>query len=108
MLNKLRNQELCGIVSMFVNICDLLPQSNPEDLKKKVMRFFTRYFRNRHKSTILTPGVHLTGNSIDDNRFDHRPYQYDNRGERPYNYQWLRVDSICEYRLKEFNKGKLI
>lgn len=105
MFNELRNQELCGIVSMYEQACDFMPDVSPADVKEKVLRFFTRYFRNRHKSTILTPGVHLSGNSVEDSRYDHRPFVYESRGERPFEYQWEKVDSICENRLKHFNSN---
>lgn len=41
-----------------------------------VKRFFTRYGRNRHKLTVLTPALHAETYSPDDNRFDHRHFLY--------------------------------
>lgn len=33
----------------------------PTQIAAKVMRFFRFYAMNRHKSTVLTPSVHLSG-----------------------------------------------
>lgn len=101
MFNDLRNLEMCGIVSTFHGLSEMLPDFSPEKIKEKCEIFFERYFRNRHKTTVLTPGVHLTMNSVDDNRFDLRPHLYDLRGKRPFDYQWARVDEIVEKKLKK-------
>merc|ERR1719499_2682024 len=44
--------------------------------KNKTRNFFGRYYRNRHKLTVLTPSYHAENYSPDDNRFDLRPFLY--------------------------------
>lgn len=58
--NDLRNLELCGIVSTFQAMCEMYPDQDPQVIKNKCELFFARYMQNRHKSTISTPGPHLT------------------------------------------------
>ncbi|KAK0388001.1 hypothetical protein NLU13_4245 [Sarocladium strictum] len=48
----------------------------PREVAEKVFTFFRFYAINRHKATIITSAVHLSGYSPDDNRFDLRPYLY--------------------------------
>ena len=43
-----------------------------------VQRFFYLYTRNRHKQTTLTPSFHATTLSLDDNRYNLRPFLYKN------------------------------
>jgi hypothetical protein len=50
--------------------------ATPTILATIVERFFNWYNKNRSKMTILTPGIHATNYSPDDNRFDQRPYLY--------------------------------
>jgi hypothetical protein len=50
--------------------------ATPSILATLVERFFNWYSKNRSKMTILTPGIHATNYSPDDNRFDQRPYLY--------------------------------
>merc|ERR1719319_1821120 len=44
--------------------------------KGKVKNFFSKYYRNRHKMTVITPAYHAENYSPDDNRFDLRPFLY--------------------------------
>ncbi|KAI1171259.1 NAD+ synthase [Nemania sp. FL0916] len=48
----------------------------PKQIAEKVMRFFRNYAINRHKATIITPSVHMSGYNPDDNRHDLRPFLY--------------------------------
>ncbi|TWU72542.1 hypothetical protein ED733_004147 [Metarhizium rileyi] len=48
----------------------------PREIATKVLRFFRFYSIHRHKSTILTPSVHLSAYNPDDNRHDLRPFLY--------------------------------
>jgi hypothetical protein len=48
--------------------------ATPTVLAKLIERFFDWYNKNRSKMTILTPGIHATSYSPDDNRYDQRPY----------------------------------
>jgi NAD+ synthase (glutamine-hydrolysing) len=101
LFNDLRNKELCGIVSTFLGYSELKPNMSPAEVQSKCEIFFKRYFQNRHKTTVLTPSVHLSGNSCDDNRYDLRPFLYDLRGKRGFDYQWERVESIVQKKLKK-------
>jgi NAD+ synthase (glutamine-hydrolysing) len=49
---------------------------SPQFIAEKVMRFFRFYSINRHKTTTLTPAVHLVAYNPDDNRHDLRPFLY--------------------------------
>lgn len=48
----------------------------PREVYGKVRRFFYYFNINRHKATILPPGLHLEEYSPEDNRFDLRPFLY--------------------------------
>ncbi|KAL7792921.1 glutamine-dependent NAD(+) synthetase with GAT domain-containing protein [Trichoderma ceciliae] len=52
------------------------PNHGPQQIAEKVFRFFRYYSINRHKSTIISPSVHLSPYDPDDNRFDLRPFLY--------------------------------
>lgn len=100
-INHLRNVEMCGIVSIFESLCDYFPEEDPREIRNKVDIFYKRYMRNRHKVTVLTPGVHLTDMSCDDNRFDLRPFLYDARGDGGrLEYQGEVIDGSVRKRLK--------
>ena len=55
---------------------DQLPRKDrrPEEVARKVQHFFRYWAINRHKSTVLTPAVHLSSYNPDDNRHDLRPF----------------------------------
>jgi len=46
------------------------------DVYNKIKTFYDYYCRNRNKMTSITPSIHATNYSPDDNRFDLRPYLY--------------------------------
>ncbi|PHH87654.1 hypothetical protein CDD83_8588 [Cordyceps sp. RAO-2017] len=52
------------------------PGHGPQEIAAKVIRFYRFFSINRHKSTVLTPSVHLSGYNPDDNRHDLRPFLY--------------------------------
>ncbi|KAM4058114.1 carbon-nitrogen hydrolase [Hirsutella rhossiliensis] len=52
------------------------PGFGPREIAEKVYRFYRFYAINRHKATIITPSVHLSGYNPDDNRHDLRPFLY--------------------------------
>ena len=52
------------------------PGYGPQEVATKVQRFFRFYAINRHKSTVLTPSVHMSAYNPDDNRHDLRPFLY--------------------------------
>ena len=74
---KLRIEQRCGPLSMYQKLVayDSIEKSD-EKLKvaEKVKKFFTRYAKNRHKMTVMTPSVHADSYSPDDNRHDLRPF----------------------------------
>jgi hypothetical protein len=49
---------------------------SPREVYEKVRRFYYYFNINRHKATILPPGLHLEEYSPEDNRFDLRPFLY--------------------------------
>lgn len=93
-LGLLRKRDNLGPYSMFLRLCKdrmgkPMEYINMKDMRNKfketvvatptilatlIERFFNWYNKNRSKMTILTPGIHATNYSPDDNRFDHRPY----------------------------------
>lgn len=95
-LGLLRKRDTLGPYSMFLRLCkDRLgkpmkfinlkdplnkfienPIATPTLIAEVVKRFFNWYGKNRSKMTILTPGIHATNYSPDDNRFDQRPFLY--------------------------------
>lgn len=95
-LGLLRKRENLGPYSMFLRLCkdrmgkkmEFINLSDPMNKYKEnivatpkilaiiIERFFNWYCKNRSKMTILTPGIHATNYSPDDNRFDQRPYLY--------------------------------
>ena len=50
--------------------------ATPRNIADKVKEFFRQYGMNRNKMTIITPSIHATSYSPDDNRYDHRPFLY--------------------------------
>lgn len=73
---KLRKIEKLGPWSCYVRLLGEwkhLPAAETADLTK---RFFRFYAMNRHKSTVMTPSLHLSGYSPDDHRHDLRPFLY--------------------------------
>lgn len=72
---RLRSKNRCGPYSMFKT---LVSRNEGESYTlvtaHKVITFFTRYAKNRHKMTVLTPSVHTDDYSPDDNRHDLRPF----------------------------------
>lgn len=70
----------------------LKDKPNPEEIAKKVKRFFTLHARNRHKQTVLTPALHSETYSPDDNRFDHRQFLFDTQ----WTWQFKQIDKKVE------------
>lgn len=42
--NDLRNKEMCGIVSTYHGLCEIMPTVDPAIIKEKCQIFFKRYF----------------------------------------------------------------
>jgi NAD+ synthase (glutamine-hydrolysing) len=92
-MGLLRKRDTLGPYSMFLRLCkdrlgkdmffiDLKNKTKekvratPTILATLIERFFNWYGKNRSKMTILTPGIHATSYSPDDNRYDQRPFLY--------------------------------
>jgi predicted amidohydrolase/NH3-dependent NAD+ synthetase len=88
---ELRKRDKLGPLGIFQKMCEMyygkyiydintqaktktLVPATPAVILKKVKTFFRLYGTHRNKMTILTPSIHATNYSPDDNRFDHRPY----------------------------------
>jgi len=89
----LRKDELCGPVSMFVKLSETWKSKlSREEIAKKVKFFFRCYSINRHKMTTITPAYHAESYGNDDNRFDLRPFLYNNAWE----YQFKKIDELLK------------
>jgi NAD+ synthase (glutamine-hydrolysing) len=86
---SLRKIQRCGPVSMFSKLVSVWHTISPEEVAKKVKRFFYFYSLNRHKLTVLTPSYHAENYSPDDNRFDLRQFLYNTAWTR----QFQTIDS---------------
>ncbi|ODA77736.1 hypothetical protein RJ55_06338 [Drechmeria coniospora] len=79
MFGILRKVEKLGPWSCYLRLLGLWKDKEgmtPVKIAEKCMRFFRHYSMQRHKSTILTPSVHLSAYNPDDNRADLRPFLY--------------------------------
>ena len=89
----MRKVQNLGPLSMFLEMCKkllgksitIIDEFNTEEQKKiegatpislykKLVIYWGEYARQRNKMTILTPAIHATNYSPDDNRFDQRPF----------------------------------
>jgi len=75
-LNKFRNERLCGPFSMFDNLTEFWPDIDLETLHETVIKFFDVYAANRHKSVVMTPALYMSNHSCDSNKYDYRPWLY--------------------------------
>ncbi|KAJ7572199.1 hypothetical protein C8J56DRAFT_808639 [Mycena floridula] len=72
--------EKCGLYSMFTKLVHEWGSFlSPLQITKKAKLFFFECTRNRHKMTTLAPSYHAESYSLDDNRFDLRPFLYPSR-----------------------------
>ncbi|VDK81834.1 unnamed protein product [Anisakis simplex] len=55
-IGQLRKPGCCGPYGTFLKLLPLWHDMTPEEIAKKVKRFYWRYGANRHKATVLTPG----------------------------------------------------
>ena len=49
---------------------------NYDTIRTKLMTYYKRYAKNKHKTTVLTPGLHISDAGNDSNRFDLKPFVY--------------------------------
>ena len=95
MFGLLRKRDNLGPLSIFQRMCKeylgkeihvintaaathFIEAATPLNIADKVATFFRYYGQHRNKMTILTPAIHATNYSPDDNRFDQRPFLYPN------------------------------
>jgi NAD+ synthase (glutamine-hydrolysing) len=87
---RLRKQSHCGPFSMFCKLTQTWSKEcTPEEVAAKVKHFYRCYAINRHKMTVLTPSYHAETYSPDDNRFDLRPFLYNNK----WTWQFRAIDN---------------
>ena len=78
-LGILRKVEKLGPWSTYLRLLSQWkdrPNHGPRLIAEKVKRFYRKYAMGRHKAVILTPSIHLSGYSPEDNRHDERPFLY--------------------------------
>lgn len=76
LFGRLRKEKRCGPLSMYLELEKTWSFLEKKEVAQKVKTFYLKYARNRHKITVVTPGVNLTTGSADDSRFDLRPFYY--------------------------------
>ena len=88
---RLRKLEHCGPVSMFRRLVHQWVWLTPAEVADKVKHFFTRYSRQRHKMTTLTPSYHAENYGPDDNRYDLRQFLYS-----AWDWQFKVIDKVVQ------------
>ncbi|KAG5438785.1 hypothetical protein PCANB_002505 [Pneumocystis canis] len=93
MFGKLRKITKCGPYSMFIKLIHRWGNNlQLITIAEKVKRFWVCYSINRHKMTTLTPACHVGSCSLDDNRYDLRPFLYNTK----WSWQFKRIDDELE------------
>jgi len=90
---KYRKINMFGPVAMFKKLVQVWRNVSVDDIAAKVKKFFRYYSINRHKMTVMTPSIHGERYGCEDNRFDLRPFLYNNS----WNYQFERIDEIAKF-----------
>lgn len=91
-LNKFRNERLCGPFSMFDNLNEFWPELDLDFLHDTVKKFFNIYAKNRHKTVIQTPALFMSTHSCDANKYDYRPWLYNG-----FEHQFSKMDKLKEH-----------
>ncbi|CAJ0824429.1 14819_t:CDS:2, partial [Entrophospora sp. SA101] len=90
---RLRKLNRCGPFSMFTKLVhEWSSELSPTEISKKVKKFYYYYSLNRHKMTTITPSYHAESYSVDDNRFDLRPFLYDTG----WSWQFKKIDDFVK------------
>lgn len=89
MISQFRNDKLCGPFSMFDNLNEMWPDVDVAILEDKVKTFFMNYAKNRHKSCVATPPIHLSNHSVESKAKDLRPILY-----QGFDYQFKKMHKI--------------
>jgi NAD+ synthase (glutamine-hydrolysing) len=100
---RLRKEHKLGPVGMFQRLVFVWKDEyTPKEVADKVKRFYHFWAINRHKTTVMTPSLHMEDYSPDDNRFDLRPFCY-----FPFYKSWAfkRIDEMVE-KLEAAKDGK--
>jgi NAD+ synthase (glutamine-hydrolysing) len=113
-----------GPIGMFNKMCkdrlgkvqtDIIPgvsktraAATPITIFNKIKTFFKQYGMNRHKMTILTPALHATDYSPDDNRFDQRPFLYPNDLSKSIEYQLNIVETLAKNMMGRADVNQLV
>ncbi|TKR62311.1 hypothetical protein L596_026293 [Steinernema carpocapsae] len=91
-IGRLRRPGCKGPFAMFLALVPLwYPKLTYKEIANKVILFFRRYARNRHKATVATPAYHATAYSNDDHRNDHRPFLYPD-----FEYQFTKIRDLAK------------
>ncbi len=98
----LRKIERAGPLSMYKRLVAIWSHLQPKEVADKVKHFYKFYAINRHKMTTLTPALHAESYSIDDNRFDLRPFLINSN----WTYQFKKIDEEVE-KLKKSDKKEM-
>ena len=89
-MGMLRKDYKCGPYSMFRRLMTIWLDKKKEDVLQKVKIFFQLYAKNRHKVTAITPSLHCESYSIDDSRYDLRPFLYNTS----WKFQFNQIDNL--------------
>ena len=96
---KLRIEARCGPVACYEKLVrQWAPTKTPAQVADKVKTFFKFYAINRHKMTTITPSVHLSNYSPDDNRYDLRQFLYN----ASWPWQFEKIAALAEADEKRF------
>ena len=90
LMGMLRKDYKCGPYSMFRRLMTIWLDKKKEDVLQKVKIFFQLYAKNRHKVTAITPSLHCESYSIDDSRYDLRPFLYNTS----WKFQFNQIDNL--------------
>ncbi|KAF1956968.1 glutamine-dependent NAD(+) synthetase with GAT domain-containing protein [Byssothecium circinans] len=100
----LRKVDRLGPFGCFQRLClDWSTKMSPSEVAAKTKRFFSAHYRNRHKTTTLTPSLFACQYSPDDNRFDMRPFLYP---PQAHGYEFELIDAEVERLEKKKVEGK--
>lgn len=100
---QLRNVSEYGIVSTYEYLRQAFPDMDHDLLFNKVKTFYEKYRKNRHKTVVLTPSVHISSNSCDDSRYDFRPFMYGGDNS----YEFRAIEKLIEEQKELEEQGRM-
>jgi hypothetical protein len=92
MFHRMCKQKLGGAITSIRNKTKIIEAATPNHIADKLSIFWDFYGKHRSKMPILTPSIHATNYSPDDNRFDQRPFLYP---YFPLSYQITLIKSLA-------------